>query len=128
MRGTIDKFKINNKPMLAPDAEVAMSFADLDSEESGRDESGYMHRVVVAYKVGTWSFTYSNITDAEKEYIDGLFPNSPDFQFTHPDRTRPGALRVTQCYRSNYSVSWKSAKTGLWKNYSFNIIACEGES
>lgn len=128
MRGTIDKFRINNKPMLAPDSEVAMSFADLDSEESGRDESGYMHRVVVAYKVGTWSFTYSNITDAEKEYIDGLFQNSPDFEFVHPDRTRPGALRVIRAYRSNYGVSWKSAKTGLWKNYSFNIIACEGES
>ena len=127
MRKTTDLFKINGTPMLVPDAEVTMSFSDLDSEESGRDESGYMHRVVVAYKVGTWSFTYSNLTENEKKYMDYLFPNTPEFDFTHPDRKNTNVLKTSRCYRSNYGLSWKNAKTGLWKNYSFNIIACEGE-
>ena len=43
---TTDKFLINGKPMLVPDAGMKFSYEDLDSSESGRDQSGYMHRVI----------------------------------------------------------------------------------
>ena len=65
MRSRIDLFTINGQPMFAPDEEVGMSFEDLDSADSGRTESGEMFRVVVRYKVGTWSFEYSSITSEE---------------------------------------------------------------
>ena len=69
MRATTDKFKINGAPMLAPDADVGFSYEDLDSADSGRDEGGFMHRIPVRYKVGSWSFPYANLTEEEKAYI-----------------------------------------------------------
>lgn len=123
MRPTTDLFKINGKPMLVPDADMGFSYEDLDAADSGRDESGYMHRIVVRYKVGSYPFSYASLTDEEYRYTEGLFPNAPDFQFTHPDR-KTGDPVITTCYRSKYSISWYNAKLGLWKNYAFNIIEC----
>ena len=119
-----DIFTINGKPFLAPDADVAVSYEDIDSEESGRDEAGFMHRVVVRYKVGTWSFEFSHITEEEKQYMESLFPDAPDFQFGHPSRRDASITEVTTAYRSRYGISWQNARTGAWRNYKFNIIEC----
>lgn len=123
MRTITDKFKINGNSILAPDAGVGFSFEDLDAEDSGRDEAGYMHRDVARYKVGSWSLAYSTLTDREREYMETLFPDEPTFEFTHPDRVT-GDPVTTTCYRSKFSISWYNAKTGLWKNYGFNIVEC----
>ena len=124
MRRFIYFFKINGKPMLAPDAGVGVSYADLDGEDSGRDEAGFMHRSVLRYKVATWSFEYASLTEEEKRYIENLFGDAPDFEFTHPDRIHADKLVTTRCYRSNYGISWRNALTGDWRNYKFNIIEC----
>lgn len=123
MRPTTDDFKINGKPMLAPDAGVGFSYEDLDSDESGRDESGYMHRDVVRYKVGSWSIRYANLTQGEKNYMEGLFPDAPEFDFTRPDRLT-GEPVTTSCYRSKFSIDWWDSTCGVWKNYGFNIVEC----
>ena len=81
MRATTDLFQINGKPMLVPDAEVTVSFSDLDASDAGRDESGFMHRIVVRHKVGSWKFTYSHLTEAEKQYMESLFADASTFQF-----------------------------------------------
>ena len=60
---TTTLFTINGKPMLLPDTEVAVSYEDLDASDSGRDESGVMHRMVVRYKVGVWNFTFRIVID-----------------------------------------------------------------
>lgn len=117
-------FRINGKPMLAPDEDVAASYSDLDADDSGRDESGYMHRIVVRYKMGTWSFEYSHITEEEKRYMEELFGNEPDFDFTHPDRLNAEKEVTIKAYRSKYSNAWHNARTGQWRNYKFNIIEC----
>ena len=124
MRAFTYQFLINGQPMLAPDAEVGFSYEDLDSSDSGRDESGVMHRIPVRYKVGSWSFTYSHLTEEEKRYMENLFPDAADFIFTHPDRMVSANAVSCKAYRSKYGISWRNAKTGLWSNYSFNIIEC----
>ncbi len=124
MRATTDKFKINGNPMLVPDEEVGMSYEDLDSSDSGRDESGVMHRVPIRYKVGSWSFAYEHLTEAERQYIESLFPDAPEFTFEHPDRLDASKQVTCKAYRSKYGISWKNAVTGLWSGYSFNIIEC----
>lgn len=115
---------INGVPMLVPDSEVGVSYEDLDSADSGRDESGAMHRVPVRYKVGSWSFSYNHLTEAEKQYMESLFPDAADFEFTHPDRLDASVSVTSRAYRSKYSISWKNARTGMWNNYGFNIIEC----
>lgn len=124
MRATTELFKINGVPMLVPDSEVGVSYEDLDSADSGRDESGAMHRLPVRYKVGSWSFSYNHLTEAEKQYMESLFPDAADFEFTHPDRLDASVSVTSRAYRSKYSISWKNARTGLWNNYGFNIIEC----
>lgn len=124
MRKTTELFKINGLPMLVPDAEVGVSYEDLDSSGAGRDESGVMHRFLVRCKVGSWSFSYSHLTEEEKRYMEGLFGSNPVFTFTHPDRVDAAKAVSCQAYRSKYSISWKNSRTGLWSGYGFQIIEC----
>lgn len=117
-------FTVNGQPMLMPDEGVGFSFEDIDRYDAGRDEAGVMHRKAVRYKVGVWSFSYSVLTEEEKQYLENLFPDSGTFTFGHPDRKN--ALEMTSCeaYRSRYSLTWQNARTGLWKNCAFQIIEC----
>ena len=124
MRSVTELFAVNGKPLLVPDGDAAVSYEDLDSADSGRDESGVMHRIPVRYKVASWNFSYSHLTEEEKQYMEGIFPDGADFEFTHPDRVDAGASVTTRAYRSKYSISWKNARTGLWSNYGFSIIEC----
>ena len=119
-----DLYQINGKSMLAPDNEQSYSFEDIDASDAGRTEDGVMHRSPVRYKVGKWSFSYSSITEEEKQYMESLFPDEPTFEFTHPDRIDSSKLVISTCYRSKYSINWFSSKDGVWKKYSFNIIEC----
>ena len=124
MRKTTNLFLIDGQPLLLPDEEVNCAYEDLDSADSGRDESGVMHRIPVRYKVGSWSFTYSHLTEDEKRYMEGLFPDAADFVFTHPDRRDASATISSRAYRSRYGICWKNAATGLWSGYSFTIVEC----
>ena len=124
MRAKTELFQINGVPMLVPDTEVEVSYADLDAADAGRDESGYLHRIVVRFKVGSWKFTYAHLTEEEKRYMEGLFPEEGTFQFRHPARLDAAQSEETVCYRSKYSLCWKNARTGLWSGYGFSIIEC----
>lgn len=124
MRVKSELFTVNGQPLFAPDEGVEMSFEDLDSEDSGRTESGEMFRIVVRYKVGTWGFEYSSITGAEMSEQENIFPDAPDFVFGHPGRKNPDVQEFTRCYRSKYGISYQSARDKQFKNYKFNIIEC----
>lgn len=110
--------------MLAPDADMDLSFEDLDSSDSGRDESGYMHRIMIRYKVGTWSFHYSSLSQAEIDYMESLFAGKPIFEFTFPDIANDMKPKTVQAYRSKFGIVWHSAETGDYRNYKFSIIEC----
>ena len=124
MRPTTELFKINGREMLLPDEQVSVSYEDLDGPDAGRDESGVMHRKLVRCKVASWKFTYSALSEEEKQYMESLFGNSATFTFTHPDRLDASVSRDSKCYRSKYSIQWKNARTGLWSNYGFSVIEC----
>lgn len=117
-----EDYQIDGKPMLVPDADVSLSFADLDSSDSGRDESGVMHRVVARYRVGTWGFNYSALTAEEYKYIRSLFDGKSEFMFTYRDLD--GYQVETKAYCSNDSITYHNARLGLFKNLKFSIIEC----
>ena len=124
MAQTVDFYMIDGVPMPAPDAEPVFTFTDLDASDAGRDESGVMHRVVVREKVGSWSFAYSHLTDAEYAALLALFAGKATFAFTHPKPGSSTETQVSTCYCSNYSIAWRNARTGTWRNCKFNIIQC----
>lgn len=119
-----NSYLINNVPILAPDNEIGESYEDIDAPDTGRDETGTMHRTVVRYKVGKWSFNYDLMTKADYKYMESIFPDVGEFQFTRPSRRDPDVLVTTKCYRSKYDLAYFSPKRGMWKNYKFNIIEC----
>ena len=119
-----DIFRINGIPLLAPDQDVAMYWEDLDAPESGRDESGYMHRIVLRRKLRSWDFTYSCLTQQEYGYMQSLLGNLQTFTFTFPNPADPQKTLSTQAYLSQYGVVWRNAQTGLYKNLKFRIIEC----
>ena len=117
-------YQINGRPLLAPDAGVEMSFQDLDAAESGRDESGYMHRILVRSKVGVWNFVYSHLTEAEYGYLLGILPQTGSFRFTYPAPGDSSRSLTTDAYLSQYGVAWRNATTGDYRNLKFSIIEC----
>ena len=68
MRGKTNLYLIDGKPVLVPDEGVSESYEDLDSDASGRDQSGIMHRSLIREKVGTWGFSYASLTAEEWKY------------------------------------------------------------
>lgn len=117
-----EDYQIDGKPMLVPDANVSLSFSDLDSSDSGRDESGVMHRIVVRERVATWGFNYSKLTAEEYKYMRSLFAGKSDFTFAYRDLD--GYLVETRAYCSNDSITYHNARLGLYQNLKFNIIEC----
>ena len=124
MRPKTNLFKINGQKMLTPDSNMSLSYSDLDDKDTGRDEDGYMHRIVVRQKVLSVPFEYKHLTAEEYQYMESLFSNASTFEFTHPSRENPATPEVTTCYRSKYGISYVDASSGQWANYKFSIIEC----
>lgn len=117
-------YRINGRPMPVPDQDVQMSFEDLDSADSGRDESGFMHRTVKRHKVCTWDFVYSYLSQEEYTYLLGLWEQAGSFTFSYPDPAEPARRRQTTAYLSRYGITWHNARTGWYRNLKFSIIEC----
>lgn len=124
MRGFTELFRVDGMPLLTPDADVAVVYEDIESEDSGRDEAAVMHRIVARQDVGVWSFEYSQITEEEKRYMERLFQGKAAFDFTHPDRIEADREVTTRAYRSGYAICWHDARSGQWRNYKFDIREC----
>jgi len=117
-------FLLDGKPLVAPDGDMEMSFEDLDGAQSGRDESGFMHRIVARRKVGVWNFSYSHLTGRQYRYLLSVLPTGGSFPFTYPDPERPGSQKTTTAYLSKYGVVWHSAGTDTYRNMQFSVIEC----
>lgn len=122
MRAFYNDFLVDGQPILMPDADVEFSFADLDSDDSGRDESGVWHRILLRSGVGSWSMNYSVLTTEEYRYMESLFAGKAEFAFTYRDIN--GTSVSCPAYRSDHSITLHNAKTGLYRNYKLNITQC----
>jgi hypothetical protein len=121
MRGFYDDCRIDGKPILIPDADVGVSKSDLDAEGSGRDESGYMHRIVLRERVRKWQFSYAVLCEDDYDYTERLFLGKPEFLFEY----RIGTQKIkTNAYCSGISAIIHNSAKGLYKNVSFTIIEC----
>lgn len=117
-----EDFKVANNAMLAPDEDVEIKKTDLDASDTGRDESGVMHRQIVRHRVRTWAFTYSHLTAEEYMYMESLFEGLDQFEFTFPNPDGTSSMCIAYC--SNNSITVRNVRTGIYKNYKFNIIEC----
>ena len=122
MRNLFYDFQIDGKPILMPDEDLTMERTDLDAEDSGRDEGGFMHRIVVRFGMRTWSISYAYLTREEYCYMESLFQGKAEFRVDYRDDDGQPAHCIA--YRSKHSITIKNSITGIYKNYQFNIIEC----
>lgn len=124
MRKATELFLIDGMPILVPDENVEISMEDIDASDSGRDESGVMHRFVVRQGVGKWTFSYSCLTQRDYMYMESLFAGKATFRFAYTDCAHAGIRKEITAYRSKHGILWRSAATGQFCNYQFSIISC----
>lgn len=116
-REKLDTLLINDKPLPVPDADVVITENDLDSEDTGRDESGYMHRLVLREKVKTWEFSYAVLSSEDYEYIKSLIAGKSTFPVNFWGCE-------TTAYCSNTSAALRNAVTGDYRDFTLKIIEC----
>lgn len=121
-REYIYEFLVDGRPMLDPDVNVNITENDLDSDDSGRDESGFMHRSVLRSGIKTWEFVYTVLDAEDYMYILSLFQGKADFKFQY--RGPDGKMHTTTAYSSKRSIVLRNYATGDYKNLKFNIIEC----
>ena len=122
MRSYDNDFLIDGNPILSTDEGVTIGLEDLDSDESGRDESGVMHRIILREKVMTWGLAYSTLTLEEWAYMDSLFRGKSTFTVSTLDLE--GSPVSYTAYCSKMGLKLYNKRTGLFKGLSFNIIEC----
>ena len=122
MRGYDFDFLIDGRPILLPDGGVEINLEDLDSAESGRDESGVMHRIVLREKVRKYGLPYDHLTREEYMYILSLFAGKPTFKVEK--REPDGQKAVFTAYCTKVGITLQNKRTGVYKNLKLNIIEC----
>lgn len=122
MRNFYYDLQIDGKPILVPDCDIAIECTDLDDADSGRDELGFMHRIVLREGVKTIQLSYAFLTMEEYQYMESLFKGKPEFTVEYRDAE--GTPTQFTAYRSKHGIVIHSARTGICKNYKFNLIEC----
>lgn len=115
-------FLIDGQPILVPDADITVGCEDLDAPESGRDEGGFMHRMVMRTDVLTIPLAYASLTRDEYRYMKSLFRGKSEFRVDCLDDD--GNPVSFHAYRSKHGITYHNRRTGEYKNYNFNIIQC----
>lgn len=120
MRQFYEKFKVENMPILAPDQDMPFSTQDLDAEGSGRDELGYMHRIVLRQRVGKLELKYSTLNKQEFDYMNTLL-RKPEFSL---EIRKSNEIIKTRAYCSGVSAVLRDAVKEIYKDVSFSIVEC----
>lgn len=113
---------IDGEPILVPDADVEMEYSDLDSPETGRDEAGIMHRIVLRQDVRKFILTYDTLTREEYRYLRSLLAGKSEFTVTYRDHD--GQIARFRAYSAGHSITVRNARTGLYKHHKLSIIEC----
>lgn len=121
-RSFINDILIDGKPMLTPDAGVKMKYTDTESDSTGRDESGVMHRKIIRSDVKTWDFTYSVLFADEYVYLSELLRGKATFRFTFINEK--GTEETVDAYCKQRSITYWSKRRGIYKNMQFSIMQC----
>lgn len=117
---TENMWKVNDSPIYVPDTDVGVEYNSLASEDSGRDESGYMHIVWVRTDIRKVKLKYALMTGEELAYMRNLMQGK-DFYFTYADEQQP---KTFYGYTSNINATLytKFGDTLIYKDVSINVI------
>ena len=115
-------FLIDSQPVLLPDADVEVSMEDVESDESGRDECGILHRILLREKVKSWTLSYGTLTQQEYTYMMSLIAGKSSF--TVEVRSPDGQAQRHTAYCPDVGITVHNKRTGIYKNLKLGIMEC----
>lgn len=121
MREKTSLFMIDGGQMLVPDGDMVTVFADLDGEDTGRDESGCLHRFRKREGIRKWEFSYTDLLTDEYAYLKGLLAGKETFVFTFPEVENYFSPGTVQAYCTETQMQIESAMSGMVRHYRFVI-------
>lgn len=119
--------QIDGQQLPEPTEPAEINFYDMESSDSGPDECGVYHRVVVRFGVLSCTLTYDYLDNADCAYLMSLLQNKTTFQFTCPVASEDTDVSHTitrTCYCTNHGASLQRLKAGFWRNMTLNIQEC----
>ena len=122
MRKLYYDFLIDGKPVLMPDEGLSIGVSDMETEDSGTDESGVMHRFLLREKVRSFGLVYDTLNLEEYRYMRSLVQGKTTFgvKYRDPD----GQLAELTAYCTGYSIALQNARLGLFKGLKLEILEC----
>ena len=122
MRKLYYDFLIDGKPVLMPDEGLSIGVSDMETEDSGTDESGVMHRFLLREKVRSFGLAYDTLNLEEYRYMRSLVQGKTTFgvKYRDPD----GQLTELTAYCTGYSIALHNARLGLFKGLKLEILEC----
>ena len=120
---TTELFTIDGQPMPVPDGNMALYIESVEAPDSGRDESGVLHRFPLRQGVKSWDFSYAQLHQEDFAYLESLFAGKNTFRFGYLSET-DGTRQEVVAYRGKCSVLWHSAADGQLRECKFRITTC----
>lgn len=122
MRALYYDFQIDGQPVPMPDADLAVSIRDMETEDSGADESGVMHRFLLRQHVRNFVLAYEELTQEEFRYLRALVEGKNTFRVQY--RNTDGQPVQLTGYCSGYSLRVHNARLGIYKGMKLEIWEC----
>lgn len=119
--------QIDGNPLPEPTEAAEIKFTDVESEDSGKDETGVYHREILRFGVLSCTLTYSHLSNEECAYLFHLLENKSTFRFTCPisSDSRNVEQTVTRtCYCTDHGAALQRLKAGVWRDAKLQIQEC----
>ena len=119
-----DLLKIDGEPMPEPTEAADIQFSDVESSDSGADESGVYHREVLRFGVLSCTLTYGYLDNEDCAYLLGLLQGKTTFAFTCPVASTTADVTQTTtrtCYCANRGAALQRLKSGVWRDMTLQI-------
>nr|DAG08950.1 MAG TPA: hypothetical protein [Caudoviricetes sp.] len=119
--------QIDGNTLPEPTEAAEIKFTDVESEDSGKDETGVYHREILRFGVLSCTLTYSHLSNEECAYLFRLLENKSTFRFTCPisSDSRNVEQTVTRtCYCTDHGAALQRLKAGVWRDAKLQIQEC----
>lgn len=117
---TTGTWKVNDEPIYVPDAEIDIQHSNVASEDSGRDETGYMHIIWLRTDVLKVGLKYKLMTGDELKYMRERMQGK-SFSFTFANEN---TVTTIQGYTGEINATLYTRLNGvdIYKDVSINVV------
>lgn len=113
----LTEYYIDGVPLPLPSGGVKLRRSDLESGESGLDESGFYHKDVLRQGLGRWELSYRDLTPGAYAGLLALLPKQSTFLFSHGEQT-------TQCCMEDVTAKCRRSLQGDVYDLQLTVAEC----